>query len=153
VNKTKIAVIVPACLIGAVLVWLVLLQARVPVSADRSALQYDILPKWVGSWNSRDIDGVINLHHTDSDVRRGLAKRNSRKNIEKSFTQTVETFGSIGKFEVRKYIARKKRFVVVISYSEKGRVPGTFQVATEKNGDWKIMDFNIDGQGEPELTQ
>jgi hypothetical protein len=77
----------------------------------------------------------------------------TRKKVGQAFKELFKEFGEAKGSEIRKYIARKGRFVVRVTYARKGMVAGTFAVKTDKSGRWRIADFNIDGQGEPELKE
>ena len=64
----------------------------------------------------------------------------------------LEAFGEIETMEPGKYIERKDKFVLKVKYKNKGNIPGTMSLV--KDGEkWFIKDWNIDGQGEPELKE
>lgn len=113
-----------------------------------------VLVQWKTCWNAVDQQGLIALHHPESKLRRAYeSKPEARSEITKEFVTMLDECGNITDYEIRKYIGRKKRFVVRVTYKKKSCVPGTFAVRRGDDGSWLVLDFNIDGQGEPELSE
>lgn len=132
----------------------VLFQAA-PTTVDpkeeRDALEI-ILPQFRAAWNSRNADALMSVFHPENRVRKKCGMSDEmKKECMRDFSKTVEAFGEAQGYEIRKYIQRKGRYVVRVTYTKKGVVPGTFAVKRNEDGKWLILDFNIDGQGEPEL--
>ena len=128
-----------------------------PAAADeaeeREALA-KLLPEFQSAWNKSDVAKLMTLYHNDSRVKKAYdAEASARTKAEQAFKEIQDHFGAIKSHEIRKYIAKKNRFVVRVTYERQGMVPGTFAVKTDKDEKWRISDFNIDGQGEPELKE
>jgi len=109
---------------------------------ERKALE-DLLPRFSQAWNTGNAGDLMKLCDPNSKFGKD----------EFGWAKLAEQFGEIEKTEIRKYIADKTRFVVRVTYSKDGMVPGTFAVVQDANGNWLIADFNIDGQGEPDLNE
>ena len=77
----------------------------------------------------------------------------AKDGIIKEFTEIISQFGEIKSVNVGKFIERKSRYVVKINYATKGLIPGTMSLKQDFDGNWTVLDFNLDGQGEPELKQ
>ena len=113
-----------------------------------------ILPRFKEAWNTGQAKGFIAIFHAESRMRKAYEKDDeAKKAFERSFKQMVEEFGKVESFEVRKYIEKKGRYVVRVTYIKKGMIPGTFAVKGNDQDGWFILDFNVDGQGEPELKE
>ena len=120
--------------------------------SEEQALE-TVLTKWRHAWNKSDAGALLELHHPESRWRKRFdADEDARKKFVEEFGELVGSLGNIDSWKIGKYIERKKRRVVKIRYEKKGTIPGTFALK-RSNGVWMIDDFNIDGQGEPELTQ
>ncbi|MEK6704923.1 MAG: hypothetical protein AABZ06_03970 [Bdellovibrionota bacterium] len=118
---------------------------------ERSALISRILPQWKTAWNNKDSVSLLSLYHPNSEsYEKAKGKLNDYK---ESSIEIFDHCGIIIKYEVRKYIEDKKRYVVRIEYTKIGIVPATFELVKDAAGAWKIKDFNIDGQGESELKE
>ncbi len=114
----------------------------------------EIMPKWKSAWNAGDAATLYDLFHPKSSMRmRCESNPDGRKTFAKELAAITEECGQIKSYEVGKYIERKDRYVVKILYARKGRLPGTFAVRQTDTGVYLVFDFNIDGQGEPELEQ
>lgn len=109
---------------------------------EREALD-DLLPKFSQAWNTGNTGELMKLCAPDSKFSK----------VEFAWGRLAEDFGVIEKTEIRKYIADKTRFVVRVTYTKRGMMPATFAVKQDGAGNWLIADFNIDGQGEPELNE
>jgi hypothetical protein len=122
--------------------------------ADERAALGEVLPKFQTAWNARDMATFIGLFHPDNPMRRAYEKDESaREGMAKQFKALQDAFGDVKSFEIRGYIAKKKRFVVRVTYEKMDVVAGTFAVRKNDEGAWCVDDFNIDGQGEPELKE
>ncbi|HUT09314.1 MAG TPA: hypothetical protein VMY42_02365 [Thermoguttaceae bacterium] len=114
----------------------------------------ELLPEWKSAWNAVDTDRLFKLYHPDSRIRKLLEDNPAkRKAFDDGMSEAVAEFGKIKSYTIGKYIERKDRYVVKAVYTKKGNLPGTFAVKKVDDGTYRVFDFNIDGQGEPELTQ
>ena len=104
------------------------------------------------AWNQQNLPEFIDLFHKDSDIRKGWQEESKREQVSKAFAQMFENLGQMKKHELGTYIERKDRVVLKIEYSKQGLIPGTMAMAKE-GVEWKILDWNIDGQGEKELNE
>ena len=121
---------------------------------DEQAALKTILPKFEKVWNARDLDAFMNLFHPESRMKtRYDGDPAVREKMKTDFVGLLDEFGAVKSYEIRGYIERKGRFVVRVTYEKKDVVPGTFAVKKDDKGNWLILDFNIDGQSEPELKQ
>lgn len=138
--------------LGVVLV-LLSVSARAGEAEEREGLA-KLLPVFESSWNKGDVSKFMALFHADCRMKKAYdSDEQTRKKVGQAFKELFKEFGEAKGSEIRKYIARKGRFVVRVTYARKGMVAGTFAVKTDKSGRWRIADFNIDGQGEPELKE
>jgi hypothetical protein len=120
--------------------------------AEEKTALAEILPRFKEAWNAGDAKAFMAIFHPDCPVKKAYDKdEKSKDRVHRSFKETVEQFGKVESFEIRKYIERKHRYVVRVTYAKKGMIPGTFAVKEDGDKGWFILDFNIDGQGEPEL--
>ena len=126
---------------------------RADEAEERAALA-KLLPEFESAWNQSDVPKFMSLFHPDFRMKKVYeADRQSKNKLEQGLKKLINEFGEIKASETRKYIPRKSRFVVRVTYAKKGVIPGTFVVKTDKFGEWRIADFNIDGQGERELKE
>jgi hypothetical protein len=105
------------------------------------------------AWNKGDVKAFLESFHPTAPVRAVYQNEQKRERMEREFKEMVEQFGPIQKFEVRKFIDRKNRYVVRIEYSKKGMLAGTYTALKLPDGGWAMWYMNIDGQGEPELKE
>lgn len=121
-----------------------------PAEKEKNALA-EILPQFKKAWNSGVAKDFMDLFHADCPMKK--AYENNKERIERALKEMVDGCGNVESFEIRKYIEKKSRYVVWVKYAKKGLIPGTFAVKCDDKGKWLIWDFNIDGQGEPELKE
>jgi hypothetical protein len=110
-----------------------------------------LLPGFKSAWNKGELSEVMSFFQSECQLRKAYDA--DPKKAERQWKELVKEFGEVKSSEIRKYIAGKGCFVVRVTYARKGMVPGTFAIKTDKSGQWRIVDFNIDGQGEPELKE
>lgn len=113
----------------------------------------EILPQFTSAWNKAQVSDFMALFHPDSRLKKSYdTDQRMRRYIDMSFAQMFFVFGEVTNSQIRQYIERKRRFVVQVTYKNKGIIPGTFAVK-KYNDKWLIDDFNPDGQLEPELNE
>lgn len=113
----------------------------------------EFLPKWTEAWNSADIGKLIDQYHPDNKGRIAFNLAPTKEMVTKAFSEQVAAYGKIKSATVGKLIAASSKYVVKIEYEKKGVVPGTMELKKDLSGNWKVIDFNISGQGEPELKE
>jgi len=114
----------------------------------------ELLAKWSESWNKGDVAGLMKLHHIDSKIRKSYDQSADAKiEITNEFSELIKQFGAVKSAKPGKFIERKGRHVVKLTYDTKGVVPGTMTLKKDAEGNWLVIDFNLDGQGEPELKE
>ncbi len=134
---------------------LVLMMSPLLVAGEAEEKQglQEILPQFIFAWNKPQISDFLLLFHPDSRVKRLIGTNQKMENyITMNYERLFYVFGEITDSEIRQYIKHKGRFVVQLTYKNKGTIAGTFSVKKHK-GEWLIDDFNPDGQLEPELSQ
>ncbi len=123
------------------------------VSEERVALN-ELLPQFQMLWNQPNHSKIFDLFHRKSQTFVEYQSNDiAKKKIIDSLENLKADFGEIKNFEIRKHIYRKESFVVRITYVNKGMVPGTFNVRPDSDGQWRIYDIDIDGQGDVELQE
>lgn len=121
---------------------------------EEKAALAKILPRFQEAWNAEKPKDFMALFDADYRMKKAYEKDDAvKQDFERSLKQTVQDFGNIESFEIRKYIEKTGRFVVRVKYAKKGVIPGTFAVKGRDKDAWFLLDFNIDGQGEPELKE
>lgn len=119
---------------------------------EKEGLQ-EILPQFTFAWNEAQVSDFLLLFHPDSQLKKSYDNDQEMKNyIALNFANLFSVFGEVTDSQIRQYINHKKRFVVRLTYKNKGVIPATFSVK-QYEGKWLIDDFNPDGQLEPELNQ
>ena len=112
-----------------------------------------ILPDFKKVWNAKDFDGYMDLFHSESKMKKYVANDDKKKaEVKEMWLKLVNEAGVIKEQKIGSYIEKNKRYVVKTEYSIKGLIPGTFDLV-KVDGKWLLKDFNIDGQGEPELKE
>jgi len=120
---------------------------------DQEAGFEKVLPKFQAAWNKGDVAEFMKLFHADSKMQKAWQIPEKKDKVAAQLAAMIEVFGVIKESKMGVYIERKDRFVVKFVYSKKGEVPGTMVLKLSDGGKWYISDWNIDGQGEPELKQ
>ena len=112
------------------------------------------LPVWHAAYNDPNPEVVGRLFGPSSHI--GVFDEMSdeeKGKFREGFTGLKQHFGDITAMELGVFIERKSRYVFKATYSNAGFVPGTITLEQIGDGTWKVANFNIDGQGEPELNQ
>lgn len=120
---------------------------------EQEALR-DILGKWKVAWNADKVDGLYELHHPQSELRLQCDKFDAaKKRFMAELHSLIAELGSIRSFGIGKYIEKSHRYVVKVEYEKRGSMPGTVALRETEANTYMILDFDIDGEGEPELSQ
>ncbi len=135
----------------------VLCAASIGVTAGeapaKQALE-ELLPKWTKAWNDKRVSALMELQHPENRmVRTYKSSAEGKAKVETGLAEIIAECGAIKSATIGKYIQRKERYVVKIEYAQKGLVPGTMSLKKDAKDTWRVLDFNLDGQGEPELEQ
>lgn len=135
----------------AITVAIYLLAINLALAADegREAAVEGLALKMKSAWNKEDLSAFITLFDSESQTRKIWDDPEKRVELQKDFKQTRTRLGAMGAHEIGLRIPKKRQTVLRIKYSESGPIPGTIEIVKTGDG-WKIVDWDYDGQWEPE---